>query len=201
LKKTVKQAVDQAAVQMVKAIELWPIESLKPFEKNPRDHSGGQVDQIARSIQEFGFNNPILVRGKQIVAGHGRILAATKLGMAKVPVVRLDHLSREQAVAYLIADNKLALNASWNYDVLAELLAEIPESGMDPTLSGFDTAEIDAIINGWKPDFEQPHPSTHDGPLMARIVVTCAPADKGNVMEVLRTAITASGIDGVEVGS
>src|SRR3979411_499230 len=101
--------------EMALRIEHWPIEKLIAFAKNPRTHSDGQVAQIAASIAEFGFNNPILVDTKSgIIAGHGRLLAARKLHLAEVPVIVLDHLTEAQKRAYILADNQLALNAGWD---------------------------------------------------------------------------------------
>ncbi len=100
---------------MAKQIELWLIDKLIPWARNPRTHSDAQIAQIAASIAEFGFNNPILVDTKAgIIAGHGRLLAARKLGLKEVPVIVLDHLTEAQKRAYIIADNQLALNAGWN---------------------------------------------------------------------------------------
>ena len=109
---------------LAERIEHWPVERLAPYERNPRTHSDAQVAQIAASIVEFGFVNPILVDSNAgIVAGHGRLLAAKKLGLAEVPVVMLDHLSETQKRAYIIADNRLAENAGWDEQLLAEELA------------------------------------------------------------------------------
>ena len=97
---------------LARRIEIWPSDRLVPYAKNARTHSPEQVAQIAASIVEFGFVNPILVdTNAGIIAGHGRLLAARKLGLAEVPVVVLDHLSETQRRAYIIADNKLAMNA------------------------------------------------------------------------------------------
>ena len=101
-------------VALADRIELWPIDRLRPYERNPRTHSEAQVDQIAASMVEFGWTNPILVDEQGgILAGHGRLLAARKLGLAEVPVIRFEHLSEAQKRAYLIADNQLALQAGW----------------------------------------------------------------------------------------
>lgn len=110
---------------IVKHMELWLIARLIPFARNPRTHSDSQVAQIAASITEFGFNNPILVAtAAGIIAGHGRLLAARKLGLTEVPVIVLDHLTEAQKRAYIIADNQLALNAGWDEELLrAELAA------------------------------------------------------------------------------
>src|SRR5258708_29070575 len=104
---------------MAKHIELWLVEKLIPYAKNPRTHSDAQVAQIAASIAEFGFNNPILVdTNAGIIAGHGRLLAARKLRLKEVPVIVLDHLTETQKRAYILADNQLALNAGWDDEIL-----------------------------------------------------------------------------------
>src|ERR1022692_1864125 len=109
---------------MVKHIELWPIDKLNPYARNPRTHSDAQLAQIAASIAEFGFNNPILVDTKAgIIAGHGRLLGARKLALTHVPVIVLDHLTEQQKRAYIIADNQLAMNAGWDQTLLAAELA------------------------------------------------------------------------------
>src|SRR5271154_453190 len=111
---------------MAKHIEMWLVEKLIPWAKNPRTHSDAQIGQIAASIAEFGFNNPILVDTKAgIIAGHGRLLAARKLGLTEVPVIVLDHLTEAQKRAYVIADNKLAENAGWDETLLAAELAAL----------------------------------------------------------------------------
>src|SRR5215472_10449241 len=111
---------------MAKHIELWLIDKLIPWARNPRTHSDAQIAQIAASIAEFGFNNPILVDTKAgIIAGHGRLLAARKLGLTEVPVIVLDHLTEAQKRAYIIADNQLALNAGWDDELLREELAAL----------------------------------------------------------------------------
>jgi DNA modification methylase len=126
---------------------LWPVERLVPYARNPRTHSEQQVAQIAASIMEFGFNNPILVDSQAgVIAGHGRLLAARKLGMASVPVIVLDHLDENQRRAYLVADNRLSELAGWDSELLAQELKELSEAGLDATLTGFDTKEIDDFI-------------------------------------------------------
>src|SRR5258705_2910785 len=109
---------------LAQRIEHWPIEKLIPWARNPRTHSYEQVAQIAASIAEFGFLNPILVDTKAgILAGHGRLLAARKLQLREVPVIVLDHLSDAQNRAYILADSQLALNAGWGTKLLAAALA------------------------------------------------------------------------------
>ena len=108
------------AKNQTRSVELWGLEKLKPYSNNPRTHTEAQVAQIAASIEEYGFTNPILVDTKAgILAGHGRLRAAQKLGLAKVPVLVLDHLTDPQKRAYILADNKLAENAGWDEELLA----------------------------------------------------------------------------------
>ena len=132
---------------MVKHIELWLIDKLIPFARNPRTHSDAQIAQIAASIAEFGFNNPILVDTKAgIIAGHGRLLAARKLGLKEVPVIVLDHLSEAQKRAYVIADNQLALNAGWDDDLLRSELAALQEENFDVRVLGFEDEELARLL-------------------------------------------------------
>lgn len=130
-------------------IEHRPISDLQPCLNNARTHSKKQLRQIAASIDEFGFTNPVLIDANdRIIAGHGRVQAAKLLGIRTVPVIRLDHLTPKQARAYLIADNKLAENAAWDREVLAIELHGLLEVdlGFDITLTGFETGEIDVLI-------------------------------------------------------
>src|SRR6266853_663667 len=132
---------------MVKHIELWLLDKLIPFARNPRTHSDAQVAQIAASIAEFGFNNPILVDTKNgIIAGHGRLLAARKLQLAEVPVIILDHLTDAQKRAYIIADNQLALNAGWDEEILRVELAALQEEEFDVSLIGFEDEELARLL-------------------------------------------------------
>src|ERR1700688_3471969 len=113
-------------------VELWLIDKLIPWARNPRTHSDAQIAQIAASIAAFGFNSPILVDSNAgIIAGHGRLLAARKLGLKEVPVIVLDHLTEAQKRAYIIADNQLALNAGWDEETLRAELAALQEEDFD----------------------------------------------------------------------
>jgi len=128
-------------------IEWLSVETLIPYAKNARTHSDEQVAQIAGSIKEFGFNNPVLVdKDNSVIAGHGRLMAARKLGMDKVPVVQLGHMTEAQKKAYIIADNKLALNAGWDSVMLSAELQELEELGFDLDILGFDSKEIDKLL-------------------------------------------------------
>jgi DNA modification methylase len=128
-------------------IELWPIDKLVPYTRNPRTHSEAQIAQIAASIAEFGFNNPILVDTKAgIIAGHGRLLAARKLQLTEVPVIVLDHLTDAQKRAYVIADNQLALNAGWDEALLAAELAALQQEDFNLGLIGFEDEELALLL-------------------------------------------------------
>jgi len=128
-------------------VEYRKVETLIPFARNPRTHSEAQVAKIAASIVEFGWTNPILVDGSQgIIAGHGRLAAARKLGMTEVPVIELAYLTPTQKRAYVIGDNRLALDAGWDEELLALELAELSESGYDLALTGFDDSEIERLL-------------------------------------------------------
>lgn len=127
-------------------IQEIEIEKLIPYARNSRTHSDEQVAQIAASIKEFGWTNPILVDGEAgIIAGHGRLAAARKLGMKKIPVIELSHLSPTQKKALIIADNKLALNAGWDNEMLALEFEELKIEGFDLALTGFGEDEINAL--------------------------------------------------------
>src|SRR6202521_5979921 len=132
---------------VAKQVGLWLIDKLIPFARNPRTHSDAQIAQIAASIAEFGFNNPILVdTNAGIIAGHGRLLAARKLGLKEVPVIVLDHLTEAQKRAYIIADNQLALNAGWDEELLRLELATLAGEAFDISLIGFDDIELARLL-------------------------------------------------------
>jgi DNA modification methylase len=124
-------------------IELIDIESLIPYARNSRTHSDSQVAQIAASIKEFGFTNPVLIDADGgIIAGHGRIMAARKLGLVEIPCIRLGHLTEAQKRAYVIADNKLALNAGWDTEMLVNELRDLEGMDFDLELTGFSAEEL-----------------------------------------------------------
>ena len=128
-------------------IKKIPVEKLIPYVRNSRTHSDAQVAQIAASIKEFGWTNPILVDGENgIIAGHGRLLAARKLGAKNVPVIELAHLTESQKRAYVIADNQLAMNAGWDTAMLTLELADLKESEFDLDLIGFDAKELEKLL-------------------------------------------------------
>lgn len=134
-------------------IESRPLSTLRPCPSNARLHSSRQIHQIASSIQEFGFNNPVLIDKKdEIIAGHGRVEAAKLLGLEAVPCIRIEHMTEEQKRAYIIADNKLALNAGWDQEILAIEFQNLSnlDLSFDLEITGFETAEIDTLIENGK---------------------------------------------------
>lgn len=128
-------------------IDYRRVDDLVPYVRNTRTHSELQIAEVAASINEFGFTNPILVDGENgIIAGHGRLMAAQKIGMTEVPVIELAHLNDAQKRAYVIADNKLAEKAGWDENLLALELGDLADMGFDATLTGFCEDEIANII-------------------------------------------------------
>jgi DNA modification methylase len=128
-------------------IEHWPVARLKPYERNPRLHSDDQVAKVAASIASYGWTVPLLVtEDGEVIAGHGRLLAARHLGLAEAPVIRLDHLSPEQVRAYRVADNQLVLAGAWDEELLAAELHALNAAGFDLDLTGFDQEELDRLL-------------------------------------------------------
>lgn len=127
--------------------KLARVDQLVPYANNARTHSPEQVEKIAASIREFGFTNPILTDGKRgIVAGHGRVLAAELLAMDVVPSIELSHLTEAQRRAYILADNRLALDAGWDDELLRIELGELRDEGFDLSLTGFELPELDKLF-------------------------------------------------------
>lgn len=138
-------------------VEKLPIDRLTFWSRNARTHSRKQIRQIAESIRRFGFINPVLIDGEnRILAGHGRVEAARELGMETVPCLRVDHMSSAEKRAYVLADNKLALNAGWDEEMLALELKELMEADIafDISVTGFSIAEIDRLVDGLAPEEE-----------------------------------------------
>lgn len=139
-------------------IPTWSIEDLVPYKYNPRTHTYAQIDQIVASMQEFGFTNPILVdkESKEIIAGHGRLMAAQRLGLQKVPVIALAHLNEAKRHKLIIADNQLALNSGWDMDLLATELSALTEMGENLDVLGFDDEFLNEVLNQPVPGIDEP---------------------------------------------
>lgn len=145
-KKVSSQRYKMTAQQPQIQIQRRSLDSLIPYANNARTHSEEQVAQIAASIKEFGWTNPVLVDGDNgLIAGHGRVLAARKLGFTEVPVIELSHMTETQRKAYILADNKLAMNAGWDTELLLVELDGLDAAGFDTDLTGFSLDEIDAL--------------------------------------------------------
>ena len=157
---------------MVDTVTLERIEALLPWSANARTHSPKQIRQIAASIETFGFTNPVLIDDRRrILAGHGRVAAARRLGWSEVPCLRIDHMTEDQKRSYVIADNRLAENAGWDREILAIELGALAELDLDFDIGviGFDPGEIDLIIDGARADAGDPEddrlPDTDDRPV------------------------------------
>src|SRR4051812_45671770 len=132
---------------IIPSYNIAPVAELIPYARNARTHSAAQVAQLAASIREFGFTNPILVDGERgVIAGHGRLLAARKLGLTEVPTIELSHLTPAQRRAYILADNRLALSAGWDDDLLRIELGGLQAEGFDLSITGFDLGEIEVLF-------------------------------------------------------
>jgi ParB-like chromosome segregation protein Spo0J len=173
-------------------IDQVNIEKLIPYANNARTHSETQVAQIASSIREFGFNNPVLIDEQDtIIAGHGRVLAARVLDMDKVPCVRLSHLTESQKKAYIIADNKIALNSGWDDELLKLELENLTD--IEQIATGFSPDELNLLFNGWTSDIEIPPYTTYETKRPLKIVV-----DKDNYEFAKETITNALDLAGIE---
>lgn len=144
-------------------IEHLPIDSLIPYARNSRTHSPEQVAQIAASIQEFGFTNPVLIDAAGgLIAGNGRVMGARQLGLATIPCIRLAHLTDVQKRAYVIADNQIALNSGWDDDLLAQELSSLMSEEIDLQVLGFDVDMESLIADLSGPGMFQKSMHNHD---------------------------------------
>jgi hypothetical protein len=135
------------ATRPAPVIETWPIERLRPYARNSRTHSDSQIASIVKSIQRFGFTNPILVAETgTILAGHGRTLAAKLMGMAEVPVIVASGWTADERKAYVITDNKIALDAGWDEELLKLELGELAEANFDLSLTGFGEEDLNQLF-------------------------------------------------------
>jgi len=153
---------------MVEKVEIWDIERLIPSARNARTHSDAQVAEIAGSIAAFGFMVPIVVDSQGlIVAGHGRVLAARKLKLEKVPVVVIDHLTEPEKRAYAIADNKITLNAGWDEELLRVELEALKGDGFELETLGFSEQEFSDLLDSLSEETKEDQDSAPDAPEVA----------------------------------
>ena len=147
--------------QAANAIENVLTATLIPYARNARTHSDSQVAQIAGSIQEFGFNNPVLIDAENgIIAGHGRVMAANLLKLERVPCIRLAHLTDAQKRAFILADNRIALNSGWDTEMLANELSDLHADDIDLGLMGFDADELAKLLAFESGEIEEPPESS-----------------------------------------
>lgn len=136
--------------------KMISVDELQPHKNNSRTHSDEQIEQIRRSIEQFGFTNPVLIDGKnKVIAGHGRLLAAKKMGMGKIPCLQIDWLTEKQKRAYVIADNKIAENAGWDKALLRLELGELADDEFDVSVIGFSDDEINRLFDDGVVDIEE----------------------------------------------
>jgi ParB-like chromosome segregation protein Spo0J len=173
-------------------IKMISVDSLIPYAMNARTHSDGQITQIASSIKEFGFTSPILTDGDNgIIAGHGRLMAAKKLELEKVPCIELKHLSPTQKRALILADNKIALNSGWDEEMLK---LELEALGDDVEMTGFSVDELNLIMKGWQSDIEIP-PEVDEDDTQAKIVIKIDKEALQFAKETITNALDSAGID------
>ena len=180
-------------------IEKVATEKLIPYANNARTHSEAQVAQIAASIREFGFNNPVLIdEDSTIIAGHGRVMAARALELDEVPCIRLSHLSPSQRKAYIIADNKIALNSGWDEELLKLELEGMTD--IEQMATGFSPEELNLLFNGWQSDIDRMDDiDAKDTTAKEKIIITCEGDEKEMLREKITNLIDDLGLHNVEV--
>lgn len=178
-------------------IEYLPLEKISQYQNNARTHSDSQVEQIKRSIEEFGFTNPILIDEENvIIAGHGRLQAAESMGLADIPTIRLNGLTDAQKRAYVIADNKLALNAGWDVELLSIELSDLSAEAFDLSLIGFDKEELDVLLVGWSSDIDlEEKDGKHTDGIMAIVKFRVAQHEKDESIDLIKNALEQAGIE------
>lgn len=164
---------DKAPAWPADKVERWPIDNVKPRASNPRTHTAEQVEQIAASMREWGWTNPVLVDDSgELIAGHGRVMAAQTLGLKEVPVMVARGWSAEQIRAYVIADNKLALNAGWNEDLLRTEIKDLETAGFDMAVVGFGETELDELFGKDDKDGPGEEADEEAAPAIAKRAIT-----------------------------
>ena len=174
--------------------EMIALADLVPYARNARTHSPEQVAQIAASIREFGFISPVIIdRDNGIISGHGRVLAAQKLKLSQVPCVCVEHLSETQKRAYILADNKLALNAGWDDELLKVEIASLMEEDFDALLTGFGEEEVQALLCGVQFTPNLPDDDDDDGDAMERKFILTVTLQNEEQQESLFRELNAKG--------
>lgn len=173
-------------------IQYKTVSELEPYDNNPRSHSMEQIRQIANSIKEFGFTNPILLDGENgVIAGHGMLYASRLLELDKVPCIELSHLTEQQKRAYVIADNQIALNSDWDFEILKEELDKLDDSDFDLKLTGVNIDDVMNIdIDGKSNETSSKNDSSNEGRKddLFRVIVICEDeSDRQAVLKLIRS--------------
>ncbi len=182
-------------IMFVDKIEMIPVEKLKGWDRNPRINDSA-VDPVAESIKQYGMLVPILINKKnEIIAGNTRLKSCVKAGLKKIPCVRGDHLTQEQQIMYNIADNKLSEIATWDHDMLKEIMAEVStkfEGQFNPTAIGFQQAEYDLMFKGWHSNAgRMGDVESDDSTAPGKIVIQCKTDDEDSLRENLQQFINS----------
>jgi hypothetical protein len=176
------------------------IDELKPYENNAREHPPEQIEQIKDSIRDKGMIDALTTQHSKVLAGHGRLIACQELGFEEVPCIELDHLSPAQFIEYVIANNKIALNSTYNQDMLRDEIITLESMGGNTEILGFDENELGILKDGWTSDIEIPT-FNEDGVDEFKIRVSGNHLDKDDVLNTINRAIEESGIEGVKIES
>lgn len=196
-----KAPQEQPEIFVADKIEMVAIDKLKHWDRNPR-HNDKAVESVANSIRAFGMIVPIVINDEyEVPAGDTRLKACKLLGLKKVPCVNAKHLSKEQQTAFNIADNKLSEIATWDEDMLKDILTGLQAKvSYDFTLLGFEQGEVDLLFNGWNSTAGRIGDITaENAPAPAKIVIRCIAGDETALREILQDAIVKSGIQGVTI--
>jgi len=177
-------------------VERRALAGLVPYARNARLHSPQQIDQLVASMQQFGWTIPVLIdEGGEVIAGHGRLLAAARLGLDEAPVMVARGWSEAQKRAYRIADNKLSLNASWDAELLAAEIGLLHGDGFDLSVVGFSDAELQTLLNGWSSDIDvREHFGAHTDGITVTLKVEVAQAEAEVAKTVIAGALEQAGI-------
>lgn len=172
---------------------------LIPYARNSRTHSDEQINQIASSIREFGFRQPILIDGENgIIAGHGRVLAAMRLGLDEIPTIDGSDLTESQKRLYVIADNKIALNAGWDEEILKLEIEDMTDA--EQLITGFSASELNILFNGWQSDIDNMNNiEPKDSMAKEKIVILCEGNEKDLLREKISNLIDDLGLHDVEI--
>jgi ParB-like chromosome segregation protein Spo0J len=183
------------------SIEQRSLDSLRPYAANARKHSEAQIDQIIASIREFGWTNPLLLdEDGGLIAGHGRLEAASRLGLTRVPTLTIAGLTEAQRRALVIADNKIALNAVWDTDLLASELKTLQDLNFDMDAVGFSVGEMSELLVGWEHGLHKiAEVEPNSNPTTGKVVIECRVLDAEGVANGIKAWVAESGFDDITV--